>query len=163
MSPPSSKSKIRSKPLGMNSNLYHFLKHNYPPIFRCFFDDTYVPAEVFIDFDKPPIFDDHVFEKILYKSNSHFVDCFYESHISLTTQSTSLTLRTMLDRNNTHMQLSFPTFGGDDSQGWIFKDTQYVDFKHIHSTKFGDPLNCGESNELELSAYLFGIYPCGQG
>ena len=34
---------------------------------------------------------------------------------------------------------------------------------HIRLTKFGDPLNYGESNELELPADLFGIYPCGQG
>ncbi|KAK3231830.1 hypothetical protein Dsin_003711 [Dipteronia sinensis] len=47
-----------------------------------FFDDTYISAEVFVDFDKPPIFDEYVFEKVPYESNSHFVDCFYESHVS---------------------------------------------------------------------------------
>ena len=101
-----------------------------------FFDDTYVPVEVFIDFDKPPILDDYVFDKILYKSNSHFVDCFYESHISFTTQSTSLTLR--FDRHTRH-KLPFPNLGGDFLTIWI------------------------NNNRVELPADLFRIYPCVQG
>ena len=51
----------------------------YPSVF---FDDTYISAEVFVNFDKPPIFDEYVFEKVPYESNSYFVDCFYESRVS---------------------------------------------------------------------------------
>ncbi|KAL5735865.1 hypothetical protein ACOSP7_030326 [Xanthoceras sorbifolium] len=106
----------------------------YLPIFL---DDTYISAEVFIDFDKPPIFDDYVFKKVSYKNNLYFMDCFYESRISLTMQSTSSALCTILNRSNTKLKLSFPTFGDDDSHGWIFEGAQYVEFKHIQSPKFG--------------------------
>ena len=50
---------------------YHFV----------FFDDTYVSEAVFVDFDKPPIFDEDVFEKVQYEGNSYFVDCFHKSHV----------------------------------------------------------------------------------
>ncbi|KAL5789485.1 hypothetical protein ACOSQ2_004373 [Xanthoceras sorbifolium] len=38
-----------------------------------------------------------------------------------------------LDRNHTHLKLNFPTYGGDDPAGWIFKAEQYFDFKGIDS------------------------------
>ena len=65
-----------SHKIPMNS---HTQLATYPSVF---FDDKYVSVEVFVDFDKPPIFDEYVFEKVSYESNSHFVDCFYESHVS---------------------------------------------------------------------------------
>ena len=107
-------------------------------------DGIYESAEVFVDFDKPPVFDEDVFEKISYKSNSYFMDCFYESHTFPTVTTIHITSTTKTSPTRT--TIPKPKFE------W-----------HIRSNKFEDPLNCGESNEIELPADLFGIYPCGQG
>ena len=112
----------------MVSEQFGLMNTRYLPVF---FYDTYISTEVFVDFDKPPIFNEYVFEEISYKSNSYFMDCFYESH----TSPTRITiLKPKFDRH-TRQKLSFPKFGGDFLTKWI-------------------------NNKVELPANLFEIYPC---
>ncbi|KAL5780440.1 hypothetical protein ACOSQ2_011177 [Xanthoceras sorbifolium] len=35
------------------------------------------------------------------------------------------------DRNQTHLKMNFPTFGGNDPTGWIYKAKQYFEFKNF--------------------------------
>ncbi|KAL5775656.1 hypothetical protein ACOSP7_013213 [Xanthoceras sorbifolium] len=45
----------------------------------------------------------------------------------------SIATTSNLDRNHMHLKLNFPTYGGDDPMGWIFKAEQYFEFKNIES------------------------------
>ncbi|KAL5777953.1 hypothetical protein ACOSP7_010879 [Xanthoceras sorbifolium] len=67
-------------------------------------------------------------------------------------------------RNQTHLKLNFPTFGGNDPTGWIYKAKQYFEFKTLTRFKQTTTITTYQETFEKLSRYtrkiLSGLFYC---